>query len=105
LGFLQKNEYGEYLTKNKARVRGYIWIGRRLVQKMLVYSLIFMTILIVELVIFALHYPVENYEFKVFLLLLILVTGFAMAVFMAEALLQRIRIKRSIQTEQAREKP
>jgi hypothetical protein len=105
LGFLQKNEYGEYLTKNKARVRGYIWIGRRLVQKMLVYSLIFMTILIVELVIFALHYPVENYEFKVFLLLLILVTGFAMAVFMAEGLLQRIRIKRSIQTEQAREKP
>jgi hypothetical protein len=73
--------------------------------KMLVYSLIFMSILIVELVVLALHYPVENYEFMVFLLLLILVTGFAMAVFIAEGLLQRSRIKRSVQTEQAHEKP
>jgi hypothetical protein len=40
LGFLQKNKYGEYVTKDKGRVRGYIWIGRRMMPKMLVYSLI-----------------------------------------------------------------
>lgn len=99
LGYLQKNTYGEYVTKGKARVRGYIWIGRRMMPKMLVYSLIFMSILIVELVVLALHYSVENYSFKVFFLLLTLITGFAMGVFIVEGLLQRRRIKRSIQIE------
>ena len=99
LGYLQKNTYGEYVTKEKARVRGYLWVGRRILPKMLVYSLIFLGILITELVVLALHYSVENYSFKVFFLLLTLVTGSAMAVFIVEGLLQRRRIKRSIQTE------
>jgi len=95
MGYLQKNKYGEYITKGKARVRGYIWIGRRMMPKMLVYSLIFMSILIVELVVLALHYSVENYTFKVFFLLLTLITGFAMAVFAVEALLHHKRTKLS----------
>ncbi len=95
LGYLQKNTYGEYITKGKARVRGYIWIGRRMMPKMLVYSLTFMSILIVELVVLALHYSVENYTFKVFFLLLTLITGFAMAVFAVEALLHHRRTKLS----------
>jgi hypothetical protein len=99
LGYLQKDTYGEYVIKGKARVRGYIWVGKRMMPKMLVYSITFLGILITELVILALHYSVENYEFKVFFLLLTIVTGFAMAVFIAEGLLQRRRIKRSIQTE------
>ena len=98
LGYLQKNNYGEYVTKNKAHVRGYMWIGRRLVPKMLTYALVFLSILIVELIIFALHYSVENYEFKIFFLLLILVTVFAMAVFTVEALLHRRRAKMSQRT-------
>lgn len=93
LGYLQKNNYGEYVTKDKARVRGYMWIGRRMAPKMLVYAFFFMSILIVELVVFALHYSVENYMFKVFFVLLLLVTGSAMAVFAVEALLHRRRTK------------
>lgn len=99
LGCLQKNMYGEYVIKGKAPVRGYIWIGRRIMPKMLFYSLIFMSILIVELVVLALHYPVENYTFKIFFLLLTLVTGFAMSVFAVEALLHRKRMKLSAQIE------
>ena len=98
LGYLQKNNYGEYVAKDKAHVRGYMWIGRRLVPKMLTYALVFLSILIVELIIFALHYSVENYEFKIFFLLLILVTVFAMAVFTVEALLHRRRAKMSQRT-------
>jgi hypothetical protein len=98
LGYLQKNNYGEYVTKNKAHVRGYTWIGRRMVPKMLTYTLVFLSILIVELIIFALHYSVENYEFKVFFLLLILVTVFAMAVFTVEALLHHRRTKMNQRT-------
>lgn len=99
LGFLQKNTYGEYVIKGKAGVRGYIWVGRRMMPKMLVYSIIFLGILITELIVLVLHYSVENYEFKVFFLLLIIVTGFAMAVFIVEGLLQRRRLERSIQIE------
>jgi hypothetical protein len=99
LGYLQKNTYGEYITKEKAHVKGYIWVGRRMMPKMLVYSLIFLGIFVAELIVLALHYSVENYSFKIFFLLLTLVTGFAMGVFIVEGLLQRRRTKRSIQTE------
>jgi hypothetical protein len=99
MGFLAKDAYGEYVLKDKARVRGYVWAGRRMMPKMRVYSLVFLGVLITELVILALHYSVENYEFKVFFLLLTLLTGFAMAVFIAEGLLQRKRIRQSIQPE------
>lgn len=101
VGLLQKNEYGEYAAKGKARVKGYTWVGRRILPKMLVYALVFLGILIFELAVFALHYAVETYEFKVFFLLLTLITGLATAVFTYEWLLQRKRAKSRIQTEQA----
>ncbi len=93
LGYLEKNNYGEYVTKNKAQVRGYLWIGKRMFPKMLFYALVFLSILIFELIVFALHYSVENFEFKVFFALLLLITGSAMAVFAVEAWLHRKRIK------------
>jgi hypothetical protein len=63
--------------------------------KMLVYALTFLSILIVELIVLALHYSVETYEFKVFFLLLTIVTGFAMSVFAVEAFRHRRRTKLS----------
>lgn len=99
LGYLQKNEYGEYVTKGKPHISGYVWIGKRMTPKMLVYSIVFMSILIAELVILAVHFSVENDMFKIFFLLLTLITGSAMAVFIAEGLLQRKRTRRSIKTE------
>jgi hypothetical protein len=95
LELLQKNAYGEYIATGKARVRGHTWIGKRLIPKMLVYSVIFLSILLFELVVLALHYPVETYEFKIFFLLLTLITGLATAVFAYEGLMQRKRINRS----------
>jgi len=103
LGLVEKNEVGEYTVKRKARVAGYMWLGRRLVPKMLAYSLVFMGILIVELVVLGLHFEVETFEFKIFFLLLALIAGFAMAVFIIEGLLQRRRFQRSIKTEQIKE--
>ena len=99
MGYLQKNQYGEYIVKSKAAVKGYIWIGRRIMPKMLFYAVVFMCILITEIVVLALHYPVENYVFKIFFLLLILITGSVMCVFATEWLMQRKHTKRSIQIE------
>ncbi len=93
MGLLQKNEYGEYVTKGKAHLHGYVWIGRRLAPTMLIFSLIFLSVLIVELYILLIHYAFENFEFVVFFVLLTLVTGSATAVFGVEAFLQRKRLK------------
>src|SRR5271169_3026327 len=49
LGYIQKNEYGEYILKNKAQVRGYFWLGHHLVPVMWRYSLVFLAILLAEL--------------------------------------------------------
>jgi hypothetical protein len=98
LGYLQKDTYGEYVLKDKAHLTGYIWLGKRMLPKMLVYALAFMSILIIELIVLAIHYSVENYEFKVFFLLLTIVTGSAMAVFTVEALRHRKRTRLNSQT-------
>lgn len=52
---------------------------------------LFLVILIVELVILIIHYEVETYEFKVFFLLLTLITGLALVVFTVEGALQNRR--------------
>ena len=57
----------------------------------------FLAILAVEAVILAVHYPVETYEFKVFFLVIILITVFALSVFTIEGLLQ---IRRNHHTQQ-----
>ncbi len=90
-GFLAKNEFGEYILKKKAHVRGNVWVGNSLVPKMRLYSLLFLGILIAELVVLFIHYAVETYEFKVFFLLLTLITGLALVVFTVEGFLQKRR--------------
>jgi hypothetical protein len=98
LGYLQKNDYGEYTVKRKAQIGGYIWLGRRLMPKMWLYSLLFLVILIVELFVLFIHFSIETLEFKVFFALLTLITGLALTVFTVEGLLQSRR-KNKIETE------
>lgn len=86
-GYLSKNEYGEYTVKRKANIRGYIWLGHRLFPKLWLYSSLFLGILIVELYVFIIHFYIETYEFKVFFILLTVITGLAFAVFTIEGLL------------------
>ena len=91
IGYLKKNEYGEYTLKTKAKIKGFVWIGRRLMPTLWRYSFVFLGIFIIELVILAIHYHVENYEFKVFFILLMLITGFALVLFTVEGLRQNKR--------------
>ena len=90
-GYLVKNEFGEYKVDRKAQVKSYVWLGQRLIPKMWLYSLLFAAILVVEIFVLILHFRVETYEFKVFFLLLILITGLALVVFTFEGFLQNRR--------------
>ena len=85
-GLLKKNEYGEYLLKKKMKVNGYRWIGRRLLPHAMFYFYFFFGLFITEAVIFAIHYSVETYNFKVFFVLGLSITGIAMALFLKEGL-------------------
>jgi hypothetical protein len=65
---------------------------------MWLYSLLFLAILIAELFVLFIHFSIETLEFKVFFLLLTLITGLALAVLTAEGLLENKR-KNKIGTE------
>jgi hypothetical protein len=90
--YLGKNEFGEYSIKKKAPIKGQLWLGHSLIPKMWLYALIFLTVLIVEFLVLIIHFSVETYEFKVFFLLLTLITGVAFAVFAIEGILSRRKI-------------
>jgi hypothetical protein len=101
LGLLRKNDYGEYLVKQKVNMKGFIWVGRSFVSKMIIYSLVFLAVLLFEVIVLAWHWKVETYEFKAFFFLLILITSVAMGLFAVEGLLQKRRFTRSFLNVQA----
>ena len=86
MGLLTKNELGNYVVTEKVPVRGYMWVGRFLVPNPLIYSLVFLGILVTELVVLAIHFSVETDQFKIFFLLLTLITAAALILFLIEAL-------------------
>jgi DNA-binding transcriptional ArsR family regulator len=94
-GLLTKNEYGEYLLKKKARINGYHWIGRNLLPNLMFYFYLFLGLFIVEIVVLAIHFEVETYEFKVFFLLGLLITGIAMVFFLVEGIMLTRKIGRT----------
>lgn len=91
-GLLTKNEYGEYVFKEKIKVNGYRWVGRRLLPNSMFYFYFFLGLFITEIVVLAIHYPVETYVGKVFFGLGLSITGIAMVLFLKEALSSNKRI-------------
>ena len=85
-GLLKKNDYGEYVLKKKRRINGYHWIGRRLVPNAMFYFSFFLGLFITELVVFAIHFQVETYDFKVFFYIGLTITAIAMILFLKEGL-------------------
>jgi DNA-binding transcriptional ArsR family regulator len=91
-GLLVKNEYGEYFFKKKAKVKRYHWLGRNLLPNVMFYFYFFFGLFITEIVVLAMHFMVETYEFKVFFLLGLSITGIAMMFFLIEGILLLRRI-------------
>ena len=77
-GLLAKNEYGGYFLEKKTKVKGYHWIGRNLLPNVMFSFYFFLGLFITEIVVLAMHFAVETYEFKVFFALGLLITGIAM---------------------------
>lgn len=86
LGLLEKNEKGRYIIKEKAKISGYLWVGKTLVPRLIFYSLFFTGLLGTEIVSIAIRYFVYGLFPDMFFLYLTLVTAIAMALFLIEGI-------------------
>jgi hypothetical protein len=94
-GLLVKNNYGEYFLEKKAKVNGYHWIGRNLLPNIMFYFYLFLGLFIAEIVVLAIHFAVETYEFKIFFLLGLSITGIAMMFFLIEGIMRIRKIRKA----------
>ena len=99
MGLLKRNEYGEYVLEKKASISGFHWIGRNLFPRTMFYFLGFLTLLILEIIVLAIHWQYEDYVIKVYYALGLTITGAAMAFFLLEAImsLRKLQLKEGSQ--------
>ena len=59
-GLIEKNQYGDYIVKEKTSVSGHVWIGRNLVPRLIFFSLFFIGALSAEITIIMLSYFITS---------------------------------------------
>ena len=64
LNLVYKDNYGNYCIKEKKGIKGYFWIGKKLVPKFIFFGFVFIMVLIIEVIILVPHLmigsPVEG---------------------------------------------
>ncbi len=91
LGLADKDAYGRYKAIEKVGFKGYVWVGRSLVPRFILYGFFLAGLLVVELAILALRLSdAEIIESSYFLL--VAVTTFSAAAFLVESFRLRNKI-------------
>ncbi len=85
LGLVAKDEYGNYLVKEKVGMNGYVWIGKTLIPSFAVFGFIFLGVLIAEIAVLIPHLLLGSSIEESFWLLTV-VTVVSAAIFLAQAL-------------------
>lgn len=90
LGLVVKDEYGNYVVKEKVGMKGYVWVGKTLMPSFAIFGFIFIGVLIAEIAVLIPHLlfgsPVEEAFW-----LLTVVTVVSAVIFLVEALRFRNR--------------
>ena len=94
LGLVIKDEYGNYVVKEKTGMKGYVWIGKTLLPSFAIFGFIFIGVLITEFVMLLPHLLVGASVQEAFWLLMI-VTLVAAATFLIQALRFQRKTKHS----------
>jgi hypothetical protein len=55
LGLVVKDEYGNYVVKEKVGLKGHVWLGKTIVPRFIVFGFIFLGVLIAEVAILVPH--------------------------------------------------
>jgi hypothetical protein len=84
LGLLERNQYGDYMLKEKTSVSGYVWVGRNLVPRLLFYSFFFMGAFASEVAILVFGFFFFGLVLDISFIYLTIMTAIAMALFLFE---------------------
>ena len=84
LGLLERNQYGDYVLKEKTAVSGYVWVGKNLVPRLLFYSFFFMGAFSAEVAILVFGVFVFGLLPDISFIYLTVMTAIAMALFLYE---------------------
>ena len=91
LALVEKDAYGRYTVKEKIGFKGYIWFGKSLVPRFLLYGVFFVGLLIPEIAVLCIRWlmlePIDAY------VLLTAITAFSGAAFLFEGLQLRKKMK------------
>jgi hypothetical protein len=85
LGLVVKDEYGDYVVKEKVGFKGYIWVGKSLIPRFIVFGFVFLGVLIAEVAVLIPHLLVSAPVQSSFWLLTV-ITTVSMAIFLVEGL-------------------
>ena len=93
LGLLEKNEYGDFILKQKTNVSGHIWVGRNLVPRLMLFSFFFIGAFGAELTIIFLYYMLNNAFIETSFFFLGGMTALSGILFLAEGLSLRKKVR------------
>jgi len=92
LGLVLKDEYGNYVVKEKIGLKGHVWVGKSLIPRFTVFGFIFLGVLIAEVAVLAPHLffgsPIERSFW-----LLTVITIVSAVIFLVEGLRFRKKMK------------
>lgn len=92
LGLIIKDEYGNYVVKEKVGLKGNVWVGKTLIPRFMVFGFIFIGILIAEMVVLLPHVLIGASVEGGFWLMIVL-TVVSVAIFLTEGYRFRRRTK------------
>ena len=85
-GLIEKNEYGDYVLKEKTSINGHVWVGKNLVPRLMFYSFFFMGAFAAEVSIILLSLVIKDLVIQVSFLFLTGITAVAMVLFFIEGI-------------------
>jgi hypothetical protein len=96
LDLVVKDDYGNYVAKKKVNLKGYVWVGKRLVLRFAIFGLVFLGVLLAEFAVLIPHLLLGSMVEGSFWLLT-LVTVVSAAIFLYEGL--KYRKKRRLRSD------
>jgi DNA-binding transcriptional ArsR family regulator len=87
MGLIEKNEYGNYILKEKTSINGHVWVGKNLVPRLMFYSFFFLGAFAAEITIIMLSFLIKDIVVQVSFLFLTGMTAVAMILFLVEGLM------------------
>ena len=92
MGLIEKNQYGDYILKEKTSIKGHVWIGRNLVPRLMIYSFFFLGAFAAETSLILSSYLTKSIVIQTSFLLLTGMTGATMLLFLIEGILTRRKL-------------